>query len=317
MVDVFLKNKQMVRVENLEQVIVQQADFYIIQLMGYCQEELDFLERHYKIDTSILKGYKDIEISSHFLFNAHQVAFHISIPFYNSKKELEERSMFFIITREKLFVFLDEEIDAYFNRIYNNKMAHLQHIEGIEDLLRMQIEFISDYYADITEGEAKQIKLLANQVLLKQNSSGQTTNLITKYVFNNMLIKEMLLETTRVFTMYKKNEWLKTINVQTAIEQELNDLSVVSDYIEFNLERLSNLKENISNKIEIEQNHIFKTLTVITICVSLPTLVAGIYGMNFDYMPELREPYAYPAVLLVMLLSAIFPYLYFRRRKWM
>ena len=225
--------------------------------------------------------------------------------------------MFFIITREKLFVFLDEEIDAYFNRIYNNKMAHLQHIEGIEDLLRMQIEFISDYYADITEGEAKQIKLLANQVLLKQNSSGQTTNLITKYVFNNMLIKEMLLETTRVFTMYKKNEWLKTINVQTAIEQELNDLSVVSDYIEFNLERLSNLKENISNKIEIEQNHIFKTLTVITICVSLPTLVAGIYGMNFDYMPELREPYAYPAVLLVMLLSAIFPYLYFRRRKWM
>ena len=71
MVDVFLKNKQMVRVENLEQVIVQQADFYIIQLMGYCQEELDFLERHYKIDTSILKGYKDIEISSHFLFNAH------------------------------------------------------------------------------------------------------------------------------------------------------------------------------------------------------------------------------------------------------
>lgn len=314
--DILLKNKQIIKIENIEEICKISLDFHLMQLTDYDNKTLYFLENQYQIDTSILKAYKDIEISSHFLFNEHQVAFHISIPFYNEKKELEERPIFFILLIDKLFIFLDKDIDTYFNRIYTHKITQLQQVESIKDILKLQIEFISDYYADITEAETKQIKSLSNNILLKQNFSDNATNTITKLVFNNMLIKEMLIETTRVFTMYKKNSWLQKIDIEQTIDRELNDLSVISDYIQFNFQRLENLKENVSNKIEIEQNHIFKVLTIITLCISLPTLIAGIYGMNFENMPELSYVYGYPLVILAMMLSAILPFFYFKHKKW-
>jgi magnesium transporter len=47
-----------------------------------------------------------------------------------------------------------------------------------------------------------------------------------------------------------------------------------------------------------------------------PTLVASIYGMNFDVMPELKWAFGYPWALLLMALSAILPYMYFKRKGW-
>jgi magnesium transporter len=47
-----------------------------------------------------------------------------------------------------------------------------------------------------------------------------------------------------------------------------------------------------------------------------PTLIAGIFGMNFHYMPELDWRYGYPISLAVMFASAVGPYLYFKRRGW-
>jgi len=76
------------------------------------------------------------------------------------------------------------------------------------------------------------------------------------------------------------------------------------------------LNGNINSKIELEQNKIFKILTIITVCISLPTLIAGIYGMNFIYMPELKWILGYPIIVLVLLLSFIFPLIYFKRKKW-
>jgi magnesium transporter len=48
-----------------------------------------------------------------------------------------------------------------------------------------------------------------------------------------------------------------------------------------------------------------------------PTLIASVYGMNFEHMPELEWYIGYPFALLLMVLSALLPYLYFRRRGWM
>jgi len=107
------------------------------------------------------------------------------------------------------------------------------------------------------------------------------------------------------------------MNIKETIESEINDLSVVSDYIQFNFDRLDDLKENISNKIDLEQNYIFKMLTVFTVCISLPTLIAGIYGMNFANMPELNTTFGYPLAIIAMVFSTILPYIYFKRKKWL
>jgi magnesium transporter len=48
-----------------------------------------------------------------------------------------------------------------------------------------------------------------------------------------------------------------------------------------------------------------------------PTLVASIYGMNFHFMPELDKPWGYPFALAAMVVSAVVPFLYFRRKGWL
>ncbi len=54
-----------------------------------------------------------------------------------------------------------------------------------------------------------------------------------------------------------------------------------------------------------------------TVVLLPPTLIGAIYGMNFDHMPELRWPLGYPMALGLMLVSALAPFLWFKRRGWL
>jgi magnesium transporter len=92
---------------------------------------------------------------------------------------------------------------------------------------------------------------------------------------------------------------------------------VIHEYIHNNIERLDDLKEYVSGKIDIEQNKVFKTLTIVTLCISAPMLIAGIYGMNFKYMPELEWRYGYAYVLTLIIMSFLIPLIIFRRKKWL
>lgn len=68
--------------------------------------------------------------------------------------------------------------------------------------------------------------------------------------------------------------------------------------------------------INIEQNNVFRVLTVVSVVGVPPTLIASMYGMNFKHMPELDWTYGYPYALGLILLSALAPIIYFRIRGW-
>jgi magnesium transporter len=69
--------------------------------------------------------------------------------------------------------------------------------------------------------------------------------------------------------------------------------------------------------INIEQNAIIKIFSVAAVVFLPPTLVASIYGMNFEIMPELAWPIGYPFAIGLMILSALLPFVYFKRRGWL
>jgi len=69
--------------------------------------------------------------------------------------------------------------------------------------------------------------------------------------------------------------------------------------------------------INLEQNQIIKIFSVVAVVLLPPTLVGSIYGMNFDIMPELHWDFGYPLSLALMVLSAVLPYLFFKRRGWL
>jgi magnesium transporter len=69
--------------------------------------------------------------------------------------------------------------------------------------------------------------------------------------------------------------------------------------------------------INIEQNAIIKIFSVAAVVFLPPTLVASIYGMNFAFMPELGWKFGYPFAVFLMVLSAVLPFMYFKRRGWL
>lgn len=317
MIEIILKTKEIISLNNIEEITSDQLDFHVIQFIDYTPTELEWLEKSFNLDFTIMKKYDDIEISSHFLATKEQVAFHISMFYYNEEKNLIEAPIFFLISSKGLFFFSNSTVDLFINSLYSHKFSQLLEITDTKDFIKFQIEFISDYFADITEIETKKIKQLASEILLEKKFSNEIMNQITRYKFNNLLLKESLIETTRVFNLCKKSSFEQIVDVKETIESELNDLSVVSDYIQFNFDRLNDLKENVSNKIDLEQNYIFKMLTVVTVCISLPTFIAGIYGMNFDQLPGAKTTSGLILVVLGMILSASLPLYYFKRKKWL
>ena len=317
MIELYTREGKLIKLDSIEQMTEHHPDFLSIQFQDYTKEDLEWVKSNFEIDLSIMNSVNDIEISSHFKETKNQSSFHFSLPYFKQRNIMVEEQLFLILMEDRFFSFTSSSLDIYFTQIYADKLdLRKNKLIEVEELFKFQIEFLSDYFADITESIAKRIKQLAMRILIKKELRDDDLDTITQLNFNNMLIKESVNEYVRILSMHKKSVQTK-INVRNKIDEELNDLSVVSDYIQFNFERLDDLKENISNKIELEQNKIFKLLTMVTFCISMPTLIAGIYGMNFTNMPELNTRYGYYFALTAMVLSIALPLLYFRRKKWL
>jgi magnesium transporter len=91
----------------------------------------------------------------------------------------------------------------------------------------------------------------------------------------------------------------------------------LADHASFLSQKITFLLDATLGMINIEQNAIIKIFSVAAVVFLPPTLIASIYGMNFEHMPELRWLAGYPAALGLMILSAILPYLFFKRRGWL
>jgi magnesium transporter len=113
MIEILLKNRQIVQVNSVNEISDLNLDFYVMQFIDYSTQEISWVEQNFGADFSIMKNYEDIEISSHFLATDNQVAFHISIPYYNEDKKLDEDAIFFIISSSGLFFFSSSEVDVF------------------------------------------------------------------------------------------------------------------------------------------------------------------------------------------------------------
>jgi magnesium transporter len=95
------------------------------------------------------------------------------------------------------------------------------------------------------------------------------------------------------------------------------DIQSLTDHASFLSGKISFLLDAVLGLISIEQNGIIKIFSVAAVVFLPPTLVASIYGMNFRAMPELDWPYGYPVAIGLMIVSAILPFLYFKRKGWL
>ena len=101
------------------------------------------------------------------------------------------------------------------------------------------------------------------------------------------------------------------------IETANRDVSSLMEHMRFLTQRIAFLLDATLGMISTEQNQIIKLFTVASVMLMPPTLIASIYGMNFKHIPELEFLLGYPMALGAMILSALVPFLYFRRKGWL
>ncbi len=96
----------------------------------------------------------------------------------------------------------------------------------------------------------------------------------------------------------------------TDVESLTKQTAFLSDKITFQLDATLGM-------INIEQNMIIKIFSVVAVFFLPPTLVSGIYGMNFQEIPELTWAYGYPYAIFLIVMCVVIPFLYFRKKKWL
>jgi magnesium transporter len=99
--------------------------------------------------------------------------------------------------------------------------------------------------------------------------------------------------------------------------QILRDIESLDNHTAFLFDNINFLMDATVGFININQNKIIKIFSVASVALLPPTLIASIYGMNFQYMPELNQAWGYPFALALMLASALVPMWYFRKRGWL
>ena len=118
------------------------------------------------------------------------------------------------------------------------------------------------------------------------------------------------------FVLSLQEKWI-TPAIQAKLEAVNKDILSLNEYEDKLSNKIQFLLDAILGFISVQQNDIFKVLTIVTVVGIPPMLVAGIYGMNFRYMPELNWPWGYPFALVLVAISIALPLIWFKLKDWM
>ena len=117
------------------------------------------------------------------------------------------------------------------------------------------------------------------------------------------------------FVLGRKDAWVVP-EFESRLGAVVKDVASLNAYEDYLANKVQFLLDSVLGFITIEQNDLFKVLTIVSVVGIPPTVVAGIYGMNFKFMPELNWTFGYPFGLAMVLLSALILFAWFKWRGW-
>jgi magnesium transporter len=132
----------------------------------------------------------------------------------------------------------------------------------------------------------------------------------------NGRIRRNVMDTRRAVSFMMRSKMLNAEQFDEA-RQILRDIDSLDSHTAFLFDKINFLMDATVGFININQNKIIKIFSVASVALLPPTLIASLYGMNFQFMPELGWTLGYPYALLLMAASGIVPMWYFRRRGWL
>ena len=221
-------------------------------------------------------------------------------------------------SRGVLFSIHDEDVPVFrLLRLRARRAPGL--IEDDKDVLLKLFDADAEYSADTLEGIYDELEIAGKQVLsgdVTDALAGEVLGAIARQEDLNGRIRRNVMDTRRAVSFMMRSKMLNGEQFEEA-RQILRDIESLDSHTAFLFDKINFLMDATVGFININQNKIIKIFSVASVALLPPTLIASLYGMNFQYMPELSQPWGYPYALALMAASAVVPMWYFRRRGWL
>jgi magnesium transporter len=210
-----------------------------------------------------------------------------------------------------------------FKRFIAFAQAHPAACASASLLLAGLLEAIVNRIADVLEQIGSDIEVISTRVFTRHGKRphdfrgelgqiGQGGELVSK-------TRESLVSLSRLLGFLQQTNSSERISpeARASLRTVSGDVVALSDHATFLGDKVQFLLDATLGMVQIDQNNILKIFSVVAVLLLPPSVIGAFYGMNFSYIPWLHEPWGVWAALALMVLSAVTPYAYFRRKGWL
>jgi magnesium transporter len=291
-----------------------------IDLADPTDEERELVQSVFRLELPEDEELQNLQASARYYQDEHGM--HIRSTFIQNSDDQTPSNvtMSFTLHEGRLLTVHDE--DLTFLRLFRMQArAGTVIVNDAMDILLGCYELAVEQDADVLEEMYKTLDEVAALVLSREKhitGSVMRDNIerIAAQEDLNGNVRLDLMDNRRALSFLLRSRVVSPAHTQ-AVKGILRDIESLNGHTGFISDKINFLMDALLGMINLEQNKIIKIFSIAAVVFLPPTLVASIYGMNFDIMPELRWPWGYPSALLLMIFAGAAPYLYFRRKGWL
>ncbi|MDD5358724.1 MAG: magnesium/cobalt transporter CorA [Sulfurovaceae bacterium] len=292
----------------------QQKNVVWIDMLRPTRKEVLEIEDMFGITFPTKQESEEIEISSRYWEENDRIEINSYFLISNESNPYNE-TVSFVLQKKLLFSIRYKELntfDEFSKRFLSTPKEFKNGFEIFSQILDIRI----DADADAIENLSKEVVKLRRHVFSDYtNEDEEILEKISIFEDLNMKIRENLTDKQRILTSLLKSTEYRLQTDDLLIM--LKDIKSLIEHTDFNFDRLDYLQSIFLGMLNIEQNKTVKIFTIVNVIFLPPTLIASIYGMNFQFMPELGWKYGYAIAALLMILSSVTPLYIFKKKGWM
>ena len=296
-----------------------------IDLLNPTPEEEETIEKALDIDVPTREELQEIEASSRLYQEDGSYFMTATLVFKGGSTEAQVTPATFILVGNRLLTVRYAEPGAFAFFLSRCNRQELDLNKG-SMVLTGVLEAVVDRLADFIEQIQVHVEHLSRSVFNK-NAAGAKGKHRYDLVLQSIghegevisQVRESCYSLGRLLTYlaYALNERKEGKMLTSRVRAAVRDVNSLTDHATFLSGKIVFLLDATLGMIQIQQNDIIKILSVAAVVFLPPTLIASIYGMNFHDMPELGWVFGYPFALVMMILFAMLPYLFFKHKGWL
>ncbi|MFM8994621.1 MAG: magnesium/cobalt transporter CorA [Bacteroidota bacterium] len=287
-----------------------------IDLQNPSAAEIADVEANFEFKFQSRQQQLEIESSSRYFETDDEIIANNNFLHFDQKSGLfHSNAVSFILQDDILFTYRDADLSAFSDCVKKIKATGRLFHTG-KQIMATLLEMGVDNDADLLEGLAKQVAGLSKELSLTQHPNETIILEINRMQELTMELRQNAVDKQRVLSAILKSREFEGDDYER-LRIVIKDINSLIDHTNFNFERLEYLQNTFLGLINIEQNKIIKIFTVASVIFMPPTLIASIYGMNFEFIDAFKWKYGFAFSIGLMVLSSLSTLYFFRRRKWL